>query len=264
MLEKLKKLFKKKVNEVSSDVGGEIDENPIISNVLDYEYDYNNQKEIKQIYPNNEDIDVILGFWNNDAIENGHRLSPELVERQIPIDKYVYQLDDTFKFDRYYESSGYDELTIRNTLMVVGIRHKNQRRELLNRWLRKHDSIYKFSPTKYDEYLDNLHDALLVVEHDNKSGVSEDVARYCDYITISRVAIVETPWTRTLVRKNGETVIDTGVDRRLHVYTRPFYEDEARQNYENVMLEEIETNAINNKFDEFLSLHNGVNYEFNQ
>lgn len=54
MLEKLKKLFKKKVNEVSSDVGGEIDENPIISNVLDYEYDYNNQKEIKQIYPNNE------------------------------------------------------------------------------------------------------------------------------------------------------------------------------------------------------------------
>lgn len=263
MFEKIKKLFKK-VNKVSGDVSEEVDENPIISNVLDYECDYNNQKEIKQIYPNNEDIDVILGFWNNDAIENGHRLSPELVERQIPIDKYVYQLDDTFKFDRYYESSCYDELTIHNTLMVVGIRHKNQRRELLNRWLRKHDSIYKFSPTKYDEYLDNLHDALLVVEHDNKSGVSEDVARYCDYITISRVAIVETPWTRTLVRKNGETVIDTGVDGRLHFYTRPFYEDEARQNYENVMLEEIETNAINNKFDEFLSLHNGVNYEFNQ
>lgn len=133
MLEKLKKLFKKKVNEVSSDVGGEIDENPIISNVLDYEYDYNNRKEIKQIYPNNEDIDVILGFWNNDAIEDGYRLSPDLVERQIPIDKYVYQLDDTFKFDQYYESSCYDELTIQNTLMVVGVRHKDQRRELLNR-----------------------------------------------------------------------------------------------------------------------------------
>lgn len=62
MFEQLKKLFKKKVNEVSIDVGVEIDENPIVSNVLDYEYDYNNQKEIKQIYPNNEDIDVILGF----------------------------------------------------------------------------------------------------------------------------------------------------------------------------------------------------------
>ena len=253
MFEKLKKLFKKKVDAVSGNISTETDENPIVSNVLDYEYDYSNQKEITQIYPNNEDIEVILGFWNNDAIEDGYRLSPDLVKRQIPIDKYVYQLDDAFKFDRHYESSCYDELPIHNTLMVVGIKHKDQRRELLNRWLRKHDSIYKFSPTKYDEYLDNLHDALLVVEHDSKSGVSEDVARYCDYITISRVAIMETPWTRTLVKKNGETVIDTGVDRRLHVYTRPFYEDEARQNYENSILEEIETKAINDKFDDFLS-----------
>ncbi len=231
MFDILKKLFKKKVDAVSGDMSTETDENLIISNVLDYEYDYSNQREITQIYPNNEDIDVILGFWNNDAIEDGYRLSPDLVKRQIPIDKYVYKLDDTFKFNQYYESSCYDELTIYNTLMVVGIQHKDQRRELLNRWLRKHDSIYKFSPTKYDEYLDNLHDALLVVEHDSKSGVSEDVARYCDYITISRVAIMETPWTRTLVKKNGETVTDTGVDRRLHVYIRPFYEDEARQNH---------------------------------
>lgn len=253
MFEKLKKLFKKKVDAVSGDMSTETDENLIVSNVLDYEYDYSNQREITQIYPNNEDIDVILGFWNNDAIEDGYRLSPDLVKRQIPIDKYVYKLDDTFKFNQYYESSCYDELTIYNTLMVVGIQHKDQRRELLNRWLRKHDSIYKFSPTKYDEYLDNLHDALLVVEHDSKSGVSEDVARYCDYITISRVAIMETPWTRTLVKKNGETVTDTGVDRRLHVYIRPFYEDEARQNHENFVLEEIENKVINDKFDEFLS-----------
>lgn len=62
MFKTLKKLFKTKVDIGSSDMGTEIDENPIVSNVLDYEYDYNNQKEIKQIYPNNEDIDVILGF----------------------------------------------------------------------------------------------------------------------------------------------------------------------------------------------------------
>ena len=253
MFEKLKKLLKKKVDIVSGDMSTETDENLIVSNVLDYEYDYSNQREITRIYPNNEDIDVILGFWNNDAIEDGYRLSPDLVKRQIPIDKYVYKLDDTFKFNQYYESSCYDELTIYNTLMVVGIQHKDQRRELLNRWLRKHDSIYKFSPTKYDEYLDNLHDALLVVEHDSNSGVSEDVAKYCNYITISRVAIMETPWTRTLVKKNGATVTDTGVDRRLHVYIRPFYEDEARQNHENFVLEEIENKAINDKFDEFLS-----------
>ena len=92
-----------------------------------------------------------------------------------------------------------------------------------------------------------------MVEHDNKSNVSEDIARYSDYITISRVAIVETPWTRTLVRKNGETTIDTGVDRRLHVYTRPFYEDEAQRNYDEFLLEELEINKINDKFDEFLS-----------
>ena len=247
MFEKIKKLFKK-VNEVSGDVSEEVDENPIVSNVLDYEYDYNNQKEIKQIYPNNEDIDVILGFWNNDAIEDGHRLSPELVERQIPIDKYVYQLDDAFKFDRYYESSCYDELTIHNTLMVVGIRHKDRRRELLNRWLRKHDSIYKFSPTKYDEYLDNLHDALLVVEHDSKSGVSEDVARYCDYITISRVAIMETPWTQEVVMKNGEVRIDRGVDRRLHVYTIPLDVEWGKRKLER----ELEIERVNQKIGDFL------------
>lgn len=75
MLSKLKKLFTKKFNKVSSDIRGEIDENPIVSNVLDYEYDYNNQKEIKQIYPNNDGIEVILGFRENRNVDNGHRVS---------------------------------------------------------------------------------------------------------------------------------------------------------------------------------------------
>lgn len=34
----------------------------IVSDVYDYEYDVENQKEIKQIYPNSEAIDVYLGL----------------------------------------------------------------------------------------------------------------------------------------------------------------------------------------------------------
>ena len=65
-------------------------------------------------------------------------------------------------------------------------------------------------------------------------------------------------------RKNGETTIDTGVDRRLHVYTRPVYEDEAQRNYDEFLLEELEIEAINDKFDEFLSYTNEVYNEFNK
>lgn len=50
------------------------DDNTIVSDTLKYEYDYDNQKEIKQIYPNNEGIDVILGFTENSNVEDGHRV----------------------------------------------------------------------------------------------------------------------------------------------------------------------------------------------
>lgn len=249
MLSKLKKLFTKKFNKVSSDIRGEIDENPIVSNVLDYEYDYNNQKEIKQIYPNNDGIEVILGFRENRNVDNGHRVSHEYVKRQIPIEKHVYILDDTFKFDQL-DTDGFQKGTLYELVKVVSIQHNNQRREILNRWLREHDdALWKHSPTKYDEYGDNLHSGLLVVERDPNSDVPDEIASRCWYIGISRIAIVETPWTQEVLMKNGEVRIDRGVDRRLHVYTIPLDVEWGKSKLER----ELEIERVNQKLGDFLS-----------
>ena len=68
-------------------VGGAVTSNKsedgitMVSDKFNYEYDYENQKEIKQIYPNNEGIEVILGFRENSNVEGGHRVSHEYVRR---------------------------------------------------------------------------------------------------------------------------------------------------------------------------------------
>lgn len=227
----------------------EEDDNTVISNKFNYEYDYDNQKEIKQIYPNNDGIEVILGFRENRNVEDGHRVSHEYVRRQIPIEKHVYILDDTFKFDQLY-NEGFQRGTLHGLLKVVSIQHDNQRREILNRWLREHDdALWKHSPTKYDEYGANLHSGLLVVERDPNSDVPDDIASRCWYIGISRIAIVETPWTQEVVMKNGDMRIDRGVDRRLHVYTIPLDVEWGKRELER----ELEVERVNRKLGDFLS-----------
>lgn len=247
MFEKLKELFMK-------NMGGAMtleksDDDIIVSDKFNYEYDYDNQKEIKQIYPNNEGIDVILGFTENSNVEDGHRVSHEYVRRQIPIEKKVYILDDTFKFDQLY-NDGFQRGTLHELLKVVSIQHKYQRREILNRWLREHDdALWKHSPTKYDEYGNNLHSGLLVVERDPNSDVPDEIASRCWYIGISRIAIVETPWTQEVVMKNGDVRIDRGVDRRLHIYTIPLDVEWGKRKLE----DELETERVNRKLGDFLA-----------
>lgn len=248
MFKKLKELFMK-------NVGGAVTSNKsedgitMVSDKFNYEYDYENQKEIKQIYPNNEGIEVILGFRENSNVEDGYRVSHEYVRRQIPIEKHVYILDDTFKFDQLY-NEGFQRGTLHGLLKVVSIQHDNQRREILNRWLREHDdALWKHSPTKYDEYGDNLHSGLLVVERDPNSDVPDEIASRCLYIGISRIAIVETPWTQEVVMKNGEVRINRGVDRRLHVYTIPLDVEWGKRKLEH----ELEVERVNRKLGDFLS-----------
>lgn len=249
MFDKLKELFMKNVGGAVASNKSEEDDNTVISNKFNYEYDYDNQKEIKQIYPNNDGIEVILGFRENSNVEDGHRVSHEYVRRQIPIEKHVYILDDTFKFDQLY-NEGFQRGTLHGLLKVVSIQHDNQRREILNRWLREHDdALWKHSPTKYDEYGDNLHSGLLVVERDPNSDVPDDIASRCWYIGISRIAIVETPWTQEVVMKNGDVRIDRGVDRRLHVYTIPLDVDWGKRKLER----ELEVERVNRKLGDFLS-----------
>jgi hypothetical protein len=249
MFEKLKELFMKNVGGTVASNKSEEAINTVVSNKFNYEYDYENQKEIKQIYPNNEGIEVILGFRENSNVEEGHRVSHEYVRRQIPIEKHVYILDDTFKFDQLY-NEGFQRGTLHGLLNVVSIQHGNQRREILNRWLREHDdALWKHSPTKYDEYGDNLHSGLLVVERDPNSDVPDDIASRCWYIGISRIAIVETPWTQEVVMKNGDVRIDRGVDRRLHVYTIPLDVEWGQRKLER----ELEVERVNQKLGDFLA-----------
>lgn len=66
MLKELKKLFKKDATTMS-------DGDTIVSDKS--EYDFDNQKEIKKIYPNNEGVEVILGFKENNCVEDGRRVS---------------------------------------------------------------------------------------------------------------------------------------------------------------------------------------------
>lgn len=244
MLKKLKKLFMKNIDDVVTST--KVNEGDIISDIS--EYDLDNQKEIKQIYPNNEGIGVILGFKENKCIESGRRVSHEHVRRQVPIEKQVYLLDDTFKFNQWFDK-GFLCGTLHSLLKVVSIQHDYQRREVLNRWLREHDdALWKNSPTTPDEYGDNLHAGLLVVEHDENSHVDKDIARRCQYITISRIAIVETPWTHEIKKKNGEVQVECGVDRRLHVYTIPLDVDTGIS----LLERDRKVVATERKLDEFL------------
>lgn len=226
----------------------------IVSDVYDYEYDVKNQKEIRQIYPNGEGIDVYLGL--SDMVEDGdiQYEDDDMFDKYIPYDRHAYKLDDTFKFDQHEHFYDFNVRDLHYLLQGVMLNYKSNEREVLNRWMRRHDSaLYKTSPTIIDECGDNLHDALLVVEHDKKHESLENIAVYCQYVTISRIVIVDTPWTQTLVKKNGKTVTRTGVDRRLHVYTVPLDVEQEQERRDREFLHEVQQNVINRKLDEFLS-----------
>lgn len=231
----------------------------IVSNFYDYEYDVKNQKEIRQIYPNNEGIEVYLGL--SDTVEDGNirHEDDDMFEKYIPHDRYTYKLDDTFKFDQDEHFYYFDVYDLHHLLQGVMLKYRGESRELLNRWMRRHDAaLYKSSPTVIDEHGDMLHDALLVVELDPRNESLENVMNYCEYVTISRIAIVDTPWTQTLVKKNGKTVTKTGVDRRLHVYTVPLDVDEAQERHDRELLDSVRENVINRKLDEFLGYNDEI------
>lgn len=225
----------------------------IISDIYDYEYDVTNQGEIRQIYPNNEGIEVYLGL--SDTVEDGNIQydDADMFEKYIPHDRYAYKLDDTFKFDQHNHYYDFDYCDLHYLLQGVMLQYRGESREVLNRWMRRHDVVlYKSSPTVIDEYGDILHDALLVVELDPRNKSLEDIMEYCKYVTISRIVIVDTPWTQTLVKKNGKTITKTGVDRRLHVYIVPLDVEEAQERHDRALLDSVRETVTKRKLDEFL------------
>ena len=224
-IEKLKVKIHNLIKELKGDI--------IVSD--SYQYDYDNQKEIKQLYPNNDDIDVILGFRENDWIVEGHQIPREYHGTQ------QYILDDTFLFDATASERKWDGETFHDILNVIAVRYNNQSLELLNRWFDTHnDSLWIQSPT---------HNSLLVIQTDKQACIPQELLLRCRHYTISRIAIVETPWTQEVVKKNGNVHIKHGVDRRLHVYIIPIDVKSAKKRLEY----DLEVSETSRKLRDFVS-----------
>lgn len=225
MFEKLKVKIINTIKELKGDI--------IVSN--SYQYDYDNQKEIKQLYPNNDGIDMVLDFRDNDWIVEGYQIPSEY--NGAP--KYI--LDNTFLFDATASERKWGGETFHDILNVISVRYNNQSLELLNRWFDTHDdSLWIQSPT---------HNSLLVIQHDKQACVPQELLLRCHHYTISRIAIVETPWTQEIVKKNGKIHTKHGVDRRLHVYTMPV---DVEDGYKRFKRDE-KVVEINRKLKEFVS-----------
>lgn len=200
-----------------------------------YRYDYDHQKEIKQLYPNDNGIDVVLDFRYNDWIVEGHRITSEY--NGAP--KYI--LDDTFLFDPTARERKWGNETFHDILNVIAVRYKNQSLELLNKWFDTHnDSLWIQSPTR---------NSLLVIQPDKQACIPQELLLRCRLMTISRIAIVETPWTQEVVKKNGKIHTKHGVDRRLHVYTMPVDIEDGMKRVKR----DLEVSEINRKLKEFVS-----------
>ena len=228
----MNKMFEKlkvKIINTSKELKGDI----IVSN--SYQYDYDNQKEIKQLYPNNDGIDMVLDFRDNDWIVEGYQIPSEY--NGAP--KYI--LDNTFLFDATASERKWGGETFHDILNVISVRYNNQSLELLNRWFDTHnDSLWIQSPT---------HNSLLVVQPDKQACVPQELLLRCRHYTISRIAIVETPWTQEIVKKNGKIHTKHGVDRRLHVYTIPVDIEDGLKRIE----QDKKINEINRKLRDFVS-----------
>lgn len=93
------------------------------------------------------------------------------------------------------------------------------------------------------------HNSLLVIQPDKQACIPQEVLIHCHRMTISRIAIVETPWTQEIVKKNGKIHTKHGVDRRLHVYTMPV---DVEDGYKRFKRDE-KVVEINRKLKEFVS-----------
>ena len=179
------------------------------SDLYQYEYETDKQKVLKQIYPNNNDVQFILGFHK--AQQDGYRMEQYHIDKYVP-DHYVYKLNNDLKLRP-------DLNKVKSELFGISAQFKHQKEEILNRSIRRHHTaLEKTSPTIPDKFGDNLHWGLLVVEQDPEQNISKEAFEHCWDAIISKIAIVETPWVQTILEGNGSITTKRGTDKRLHVY----------------------------------------------
>lgn len=216
MLQLLKNLFKKKKTKSSYEKRFERAQEEedrlkeiYTPDLYQYEYETDKQKVLKQIYPNNNDVQFILGFRN--AQQDGYRMEQYYIDKYVP-DHYVYKLNNDLKLTP-------DLNKVKNELFGIVAQFKYQKEEVLNRSVRRHHMVLeKTSPTIPDKFGDNLHWGLLVVEQDPEQNISKEVFEHSWDTIISRIAIVETPWVQTILEGDDSITTKRGTDKRLHVY----------------------------------------------
>lgn len=179
------------------------------SDLYQYKYETDKQKVLKQIYPNNNDVQFILGFRK--AQQDGWRMEQYHIDKYVP-DHYVYKLNNDLKLSP-------DLNKVKSDLFGISAQFEHQKEEILNRSIRRHHmALEKTSPTIPDKFGDNLHWGLLVVEQDPEQNISKEVFEHSWDAIISKIAIVETPWVQTILEGDGSITTKRGTDKRLHVY----------------------------------------------
>lgn len=181
------------------------------SDLYQYKYETDKQKVLKQIYPNDSNVEILLGFYRPQ--KDGYRIDRSEIDKYVP-DHCAYKLDNTF-----ITSTDLNKINSQLGAVVAKLKDDFIQEEVLNRFMRRHhEALEKTSPTIPDKFGDNLHWGLLVVEQDPEQNISKEVFKRSWDAIISRIAIVETPWVQTILEGDGSITTNRGTDKRLHVY----------------------------------------------
>ena len=181
------------------------------SDLYQYKYETDKQKVLKQIYPNNSNVEILLGFYKPQR--DGYRIDKSEIDKYVP-DHCAYKLDNTF-----ITSTDLNKINSQLGAVVAKLKDDFIEEEVLNRFMRRHhEALEKTSPTIPDKFGDNLHWGLLIVEQDPEQNISKEVFKRSWDAIISRIAIVETPWVQTVLNGDGSITTNRGTDKRLHVY----------------------------------------------
>lgn len=217
MIKLFKQLFKKK--EQKSDYEKRLEraqeedrlKEIYTSDLYQYKYETDKQKVLKQIYPNNSNVEILLGFYKPQR--DGYRIDKSEIDKYVP-DHCAYKLDNTF-----ITSTDLNKINSQLGAVVAKLKDDFIEEEVLNRFMRRHhEALEKTSPTIPDKFGDNLHWGLLIVEQDPEQNISKEVFKRSWDAIISRIAIVETPWVQTVLNGDGSITTNRGTDKRLHVY----------------------------------------------
>lgn len=217
MIKLFKQLFKKK--EQKSDYEKRLEraqeedrlKEIYTSDLYQYKYETDKQKVLKQIYPNNSNVEILLGFYKPQR--DGYRIDKSEIDKYVP-DHCAYKLDNTF-----ITSTDLNKINSQLGAVVAKLKDDFIEEEVLNRFMRRHhEALEKTSPTIPDKFDDNLHWGLLIVEQDPEQNISKEVFKRSWDAIISRIAIVETPWVQTVLNGDGSITTNRGTDKCLHVY----------------------------------------------